>query len=104
MGRKKPYFLTVIYLCWIYNFYAHWYLINFMYRRRILCTLYGAVDFLNVLKKGWWGGGGCLVEVHSEIHYKQLCEGWEEVVVRNVLHYVPIAAIAAMVRSLGSQL
>jgi hypothetical protein len=24
---------------------------NFMYRRPILCTLYGAVDFLNVLKK-----------------------------------------------------
>jgi hypothetical protein len=23
----------------------------FMYRRPILCTLYGAVDFLNVLKK-----------------------------------------------------
>ncbi len=29
-----------------------------MYRRFILCTLYGAVDFLNVLKKGCWGGGG----------------------------------------------
>ncbi len=70
----------------------------FMYRRRILCTLYGAVDFLNVPKKGWWGGGG-VVEVHSEIHYVPLGEGWEEVVVRNVLHYVPIAAIAAMVRS-----
>jgi hypothetical protein len=42
----------------------------FMYRRPILCTLYGAVDFLNVLKKGCcWGGGG------------------EEVLVRNVLHY-----------------
>jgi hypothetical protein len=25
--------------------------ICFMYRRPILCTLYGAVDFLNVLKK-----------------------------------------------------
>ncbi len=25
--------------------------ITFMYRRPILCTLYGAVDFLNVLKK-----------------------------------------------------
>ncbi len=24
---------------------------DFMYRRPILCTLYGAVDFLNVLKK-----------------------------------------------------
>jgi hypothetical protein len=33
----------------------------FMYRKRILCTLYGAVDFFNVLKKGClggWGGGG----------------------------------------------
>ncbi len=33
-----------------------------MYRRPILCTLYGAVDFLNVLKKGCWvGGGGCVI-------------------------------------------
>ncbi len=40
-----------------------------------------------------------MVEVHSEVHYVPLGEGWEEVVVRNVLHYVPIAAIAAMVRS-----
>ncbi len=70
-----------------------------MYRNRILCTLYGAVDFVNVLKKGWWAGGGGVVEAHSEIHYVPLSEGWEEIVVRNVLHYVPIAAIAAMVRS-----
>ncbi len=61
----------------------------FMYRRRILCTLFGAVDFLNVLKKGWVGGGD-VVQVHSEIHYAPLGEGWEEVVVRNVLHYVPL--------------
>ncbi len=67
-----------------------------MYWRRILCTLYGAIDYLNVLKKGWGGG---VLEVHSEIHYVPLGEGWEEVVVRNVLHYVPIAAIATMVRS-----
>jgi hypothetical protein len=53
-----------------------------MYRRRILCTLYVTVDFLNVLKKGWGGGG--VVEVHSEIHYVPLGEGWEEVLVRNV--------------------
>ncbi len=32
----------------------------FMYRRPILCTLYGAVDFLNVLKKDCWGGEGCV--------------------------------------------
>ncbi len=25
--------------------------VNFIYRRPMLCTLYGAVDFLNVLKK-----------------------------------------------------
>jgi hypothetical protein len=31
-----------------------------MYWRRILCTLYGAVDFFIVLSKGLhgWGGGG----------------------------------------------
>ncbi len=65
---------------------------NFMYRRPILCTLYGAVDFLNVLKKGcWWGGGGCVLLVHSEIFYVPVDDGWEEVLVRNVLHYVPIS-------------
>ncbi len=72
-----------------------------MYQRCILCTLYGAVDFLNVLKKGCWGGG--VVEVHSEIHYLPLGEGWEEVVVRNVLQYLPIAAIAAMVGSTAAR-
>jgi hypothetical protein len=30
----------------------------FMYRRRILCTLYGAFDFLIVPSKGLWIGGG----------------------------------------------
>jgi len=59
----------------------------FMYRRPILCTLYGAVDFLNVLKKGcWWGWWELLV--HSEIYYVPFGDGWEEILVRNVLHYV----------------
>jgi hypothetical protein len=57
-----------------------------MYRRRILCTLYGAADFFNVLKKGCWG----MSVVHNEIHYVPLGEGWEEVVVHNVLHYIPL--------------
>ena len=60
-----------------------------MYRRPIFCTLYGAVDSLNVLKKGCWGGGGVLL-VHTEIHYLPIGDGWEEVLVRNVLHYVPV--------------
>ena len=34
-----------------------------------------------------------MVEVHSEIHYVRLGEGWEEVVVRNVLHYTPLKTI-----------
>ncbi len=29
-----------------------------MYRRRILCTSYGTLDFYIVLKKGVYGGGG----------------------------------------------
>jgi hypothetical protein len=28
--------------------------------------------------------------VHSEIHYVPIGDGWEEVLVRNVLHYVPV--------------
>jgi hypothetical protein len=37
----------------------------FMYRRCILCTLYGAVDFLIVLSKDLygWGGGGRTREI-----------------------------------------
>ncbi len=33
----------------------------FMYQRPILCNVFGAVDFLNVLKKGCWGGGGGVI-------------------------------------------
>ncbi len=45
-----------------------------MYRRPILCTLYGAVDFLKVLKIAVVGGGGGGV----------LLDGWEELLGRNV--------------------
>jgi hypothetical protein len=45
-----------------------------MYRRPILCTVYGAVDFLNVLKKGCWVGWGGVLLVHNEIHYVPI--GW----------------------------
>jgi hypothetical protein len=60
-----------------------------MYRRPILFTLYGAVDFLNVLKKGCWWGVAVLL-VHSEIYYVPVDDDWEEVLARNVLHYVPV--------------
>jgi hypothetical protein len=46
-----------------------------MYRRPILCTLYGAVDFLNVLKKGCWGGRGGVLLVHSDIYYVPIGDG-----------------------------
>jgi hypothetical protein len=52
--------------------------------------LQSAVDFLNVLKKGCWWGGGVLL-VHSEIFYVPVDDGSEEVLVRNVLHCVPIS-------------
>ncbi len=56
-----------------------------MYRRPILCTLYGAVDFLNVLKKGcWWGGGEGVLLVHSEIFNVPVDDGCEEILVHNV--------------------
>ncbi len=60
-----------------------------MYRRPILCTLYGAVDFLNVLKNAVVGGGRVLL-VHSEIYYVPVDDGWDQVLVRNVLHYIPV--------------
>jgi hypothetical protein len=41
-----------------------------MYRRPILCTLYGAVDFLNVPKK--------------YIVCVPIGDGWSEVLVRNI--------------------
>jgi hypothetical protein len=46
-----------------------------MYRRPILCTLYGAVDFLKVLKIAVVGGGGVLLD------------GWEEVLGHNDVMY-----------------
>jgi hypothetical protein len=61
-----------------------------MYRRPILCTLHGAVDFLNVLKNAVVvGGGGRVLLVHSEIYYVPVDDGWDQVLVRNVLHYIP---------------
>jgi hypothetical protein len=60
---------------------------DFMYRRLILCTLYGAVDFLNVLKKSCWWGGGCYWYI---VKYVPIGDGWGEVLVHNVLHYVPV--------------
>jgi hypothetical protein len=62
-------------------------------------TLYGAVDFFNVLKKGCFvGGGGGVVEVHKEIHFVPLGVCWEEVVVHNVLHYVPLHPLRLALR------
>jgi hypothetical protein len=43
-----------------------------MYRRPILCTLYDAVDFLNVLKKGCWWGGGSDVAPLKTITYRAI--------------------------------
>ncbi len=43
------------------------------------------------------GEGGGVLLVHSEIYYVPVDDGWEEVLVRNVLHYIPIAAIAHLV-------
>jgi hypothetical protein len=34
-------------------------------------------------------GGGVLL-VHSEIYYVPIGDGWEEVLVRNVIHYVTV--------------
>ncbi len=37
------------------------------------------------------GGGEGVLLVHSEIFYVPVDDGWEEVLVHNVLHYVPIS-------------
>jgi hypothetical protein len=48
----------------------------FMYRRPILCTLYGAVDFLIVLKKGcWWWWGVCYWYIVKYIMYLYMMAG-----------------------------
>jgi hypothetical protein len=61
MYKYVPYYI-------IYHISGQWtfehlscQLTSFMYRRPILCTLYGAVDFLKVLKIAVVGGegGGC---------------------------------------------
>jgi hypothetical protein len=62
----------------------------------IMYTLYGAVDFLNVLKNAVVGGGGGGVSctlwllVHSEIYYVPVVDDWTQVLARNVIHYVPV--------------
>jgi hypothetical protein len=53
-----------------------------MYRRPILCTLYGAVDFLKVLKIAVVGGGGGV-----------LLDGLEEVYEEKCIHYVPVEEV-----------
>jgi hypothetical protein len=35
-------------------------------------------------------GGGGLLLVHSKLYYVPVDDGWDEVLVRNVLHYVPV--------------
>jgi hypothetical protein len=54
-----------------------------MFRRPILCTLYGAVDFLNILKNavvgGGGGGGGFMV--NCEKYYVTVGNGWVKLMV-----------------------
>ncbi len=51
-----------------------------MYRRPILCTLYGAVDFLTVLMIAVvGGGGGCYWYIVSDIYYVPVDDGWDQV-------------------------
>ncbi len=54
----------------VHKIRPHWLFKVFMYRRPILCTLYSAVDFLNVPKKGcWWGWGVCYWYIVKYIMY-----------------------------------
>jgi hypothetical protein len=48
-------------------------------------------SFLKCPEEGLLVGGGGLLLVHSEILYVPVDDGWEEVLVRNILHYVPIS-------------
>jgi hypothetical protein len=43
--------------------------------RSILCTLYGALDFLNSLKKGCCGGGGCYWYIMKYFMYLEVIVG-----------------------------
>jgi hypothetical protein len=84
---------------------------HFMYRRPILCTLYGAVDFLKEDRRTplgavglnvstghaicpeeglLVGGGEGVLLVHSEIYYVPIGDGWTQVLVRNVIHYAEL--------------
>jgi hypothetical protein len=48
-------------------------------------------SFLKCPEERLLGGGGVVLLVHSEIFYVPVDDGWEEVLVRNVLHYIPIS-------------
>ncbi len=41
----------------------------------------------------------CVFLVHSEIFYVPVDDGWEEVLVRNVLHYAPISGYKQLQRA-----
>jgi hypothetical protein len=56
-----------------------------MYRRPILCTLHGAVDFLKLLKIAVVGGGGCYWDiVHILYDYIPVDDGRGQVLGCNV--------------------
>jgi hypothetical protein len=42
--------------------------------------------------------------VHNEIHYVPIGDGWEEVLVRNVLHYVPVLLLVCLNRLFWAQM
>jgi hypothetical protein len=54
-----------------------------MYRRPILWTLYGAVDFLKVLKIAVVGGEGGVTRTQC-IYYVPVDDVWDQVLGRNV--------------------
>jgi hypothetical protein len=60
-----------------------------MYRRPILCTLFILRCWFLKCSEAWLLVGGVLL-VHSEIYDVPIGDGWEEVLVRNVSHYVPV--------------
>jgi hypothetical protein len=47
---------------------------------------------------GGGGGGGRVLLVHSEINYVPIGDSWEEVLVRNVSHYVPVLFLGTRYR------
>ncbi len=50
------------------------------------------------------GGGGSVLLVNNEVHYVPIVDGWEEVLVRNVIHYIAVLLVLLSISTFWAQM